>query len=69
MYTLHNTFIDRPISRHRTLLNAVRAKRKHYRAVKRLNGDNAYVPYKITLDDEPVQWNEVIVAEWTLDQQ
>lgn len=68
MYTLHDTFNTRPISHHRTLLAAVRARRKHARAIRRRNGPNSYVTYAITDDaDERVPSCEIETAEHVLD--
>lgn len=68
MYTLHDTFNTRPISHHRTLLAAVRARRKHARAIRQRNGGNAYVTYAITDDDgDPVDYYDLIATEHVLD--
>ena len=48
MYILTDTFNDRELSKHRTLEGAVKAQRKHLRAVKRANGENSYLTYAIT---------------------
>lgn len=45
MIELIDTFNSVRLSRHRTLLAAVRAQRKHLAAVRRHNGDNAYLTY------------------------
>lgn len=50
MYTLHDTFNDRTISRHRTIEAATQAERKFSRAVKRANGQNSYIPTTILRD-------------------
>lgn len=68
MYTLHDTFNDYPISRHHTLLNAARAKRKHARAIRRRNGGNAYVSYAIRDNDgDAVNYYDLIATEQQLD--
>lgn len=68
MFTLHDTFNSYVISRHRCLFAAVRARRKHARAIRRRNGGNAYVTYKITDDaDERVPSCEIETAEHMLD--
>lgn len=70
MYTLHETFNGYIISRHRTLLNAVRAKRKHANGICRREGDNAYVTYAISdCKGDWVAYPDRLAAEWTLDQQ
>lgn len=68
MYTLHDTFNSYVISRHRCLFAAVRARRKHARAIRRRNGGNAYVTYAITDNaDERVPSCEIETAEHVLD--
>lgn len=47
MFTLHDTFNDRTVSRHRTIDAAVSAMHKHDRGVKRANGPTAYIPIVI----------------------
>jgi len=49
-YTLHDTFNDYIISRHRTLEGAVRADLAHARAVRRHNGPTSYIPTEIRCD-------------------
>ena len=49
-YTLHDTFNDYIISRHRTLEGAVRADLAHAKAVKRFHGPNSYIPTEIRCD-------------------
>ena len=44
MFHLIDTFNDRLISRHRTLLAAVKADLAYDRAVKRRNGNSSYIP-------------------------
>lgn len=67
MYTLIDTFNARPLSRHRSLLNALRASYKHARAVERFNGSGAYVKYGITEPDgSPVDYYDLRNAEETL---
>jgi DNA helicase TIP49 (TBP-interacting protein) len=68
MFTLHDTFNSIVISRHHTLLNAVRAKRKHARNLDRRNGGNAYVTYAIRDGEaDPVDYYDLIAAEHMLD--
>jgi DNA-binding GntR family transcriptional regulator len=54
MYELQDTHNDRTISRHRTLINAIKASRRHAARVARSNGATAYIPTRITLDGKPV---------------
>ena len=54
MYILTDTFNDRELSKHRTLEAAVKAQRKHLRAVKRANGESSYLTYSITEGCKPV---------------
>jgi hypothetical protein len=44
MILLIDTFNNITISRHRTVLAAMRASRAHDRAVKRANGSDSYIP-------------------------
>ena len=44
MIALFDSFNRRTISRHRTLVAAVLAHRRHARAVRRHNGPNSYIP-------------------------
>jgi hypothetical protein len=68
MYTLHDTFNSYVISRHRCLVAAVRARRKHARDIRRRNGDNSYVTYKITGGDgDAVNYYDLIATEQQLD--
>jgi hypothetical protein len=45
---LTDTFNGAIISRHSTIVAAVRAQRKHLRAVKKANGSSSYLTYSIT---------------------
>ena len=47
MYILRDSFNDRDISKHRTLLAAMQARSKHSRAVERANGKGSFVTYSI----------------------
>jgi hypothetical protein len=49
-YTLHDTFNDYIISRHRSLEGAVKADLAHARAVRRRNGPTSYIPTEIRCD-------------------
>lgn len=60
MYILSDTFNGREISRHQSLENALKARAKHLRAVKRANGANSYLTYSITrADGEEIEENEL----------
>ncbi len=64
MFTLTDTFNNRPLSRHRSLVAAVRAKSKHFKAIRRRNGENSYVTYEITgPDGAAVDYDDLINAE------
>ena len=66
-YTLIDTFNSSIISRHRSLLAAVRASGQHARAIRRRNGGNAYVTYEITgTDGKKVDYYDLINAEETV---
>lgn len=47
MWTLHDTFNDREISRHRTLQAAVDRQARELRAIQRRYGSNSYLPTEI----------------------
>lgn len=49
-YTLHDTFNDRTVSRHRSIEAAIRASYQFSRAVKRANGASSYIPTVILCD-------------------
>ena len=67
MITLTDTFNNRTISRHRTVEAAVKARRKHLRAVRRRNGPGSYLTYSITDDDRNDLHEEILMAEMDLD--
>lgn len=67
MYVLFDKFNDRAISRHRTLLNALKASRRHDAKVARANGATAYVPKAILIDGKPVDPDEYCDAVDHLD--
>lgn len=68
MFTLIDSFNDTIISRHRTLLAAVKAKNAHLRAVRRHNGPNSYLTYEITDDKgKRVGIDDIHDAEHQLD--
>lgn len=63
MYTIHDTFNDRIVSRHRTLAAAVKAKERFGRAIRRYNGPGSYIPTVITHACKPVSEHELMAAE------
>lgn len=63
MFQLIDTFNNRKISSHRTLVAAVKASAKHSRAVRKANGSNSYIPKKIV---EVVKGQATIVSEYDL---
>lgn len=67
MYEVRDTFNNCVISRHRTLLNAMKASRRHDARVARANGATAYIPKKITFNGKPVDPNEYCDAVDYLD--
>jgi len=70
MILLLDTFNHTEISRHRSILAAVKASRKHDRAVKLHNGANSYIPYGYrNSDGTPVDPDEITAAKMALDQQ
>lgn len=63
-YILTDTFNSSEISRHTTLLNAVKAQRRHLRAVKRANGRDSYLTYSITRSDgQKIEEMEILQIE------
>ena len=67
MITLHDTFNDRLVSRHRTLIAAVRAQRKHLSAVEKRNGKGAYLTYEFRKNGQPVDQYELMAAKQAVD--
>jgi hypothetical protein len=63
MFTLIDSFNHTVISRHRTLLNAVKAKLSHIRAIERRYGPNSYVTYEITEHGKRVGIGDIHNAE------
>ena len=51
MIILTDTFNNCKISSHRTVEAAVRAEKKHLKAVRKRNGTNSYLTYSITASD------------------
>lgn len=67
MITLHDTFNDRTLSRHRTLIAAVRAQRKHLSLVEKRNGKGAYLTYAFREKGQPVDQHELMAAKQAVD--
>jgi len=67
MFTLIDSFNHTVISRHRTLLNAVKAKLAHIRAIERRYGPNSYLTYEITENGKRVGIDDIHDAEHQLD--
>jgi len=47
MFELYDTFNDRVISRHRTIVNAVKADIQFNRRIKKYHGQSSYIPTQI----------------------
>ena len=54
MYTLHNTFSDVTISRHRTIAAALRAQKRLVRLIRERHGSGSYLPTTILRDGLPL---------------
>ena len=63
MFYLFDTFNNSLISRHRTLIGAVKAQIRHLRAVRKRNGDNSYLTYGIEDESGPVSEHLIMRAE------
>ena len=63
MFILTDTFNKVVISKHRSVMAAVKAQHKHDRMVKRMNGKNSYVWYSITEEDEADITDELYECE------
>lgn len=59
MITLIDSFNNRIISNHRSLLNAVKAQYKHLNQVKKHNGKNSYLTYSFVENGYPVDFEEI----------
>jgi hypothetical protein len=69
-FTLHDTFNDREVSRHRSIETAVRAQLSHSRAVKRSNGQNSFIPTRILCDGSRLDENQMESAlgiQWAIE--
>lgn len=69
-YELIDTHNGRTLSRHRTILAAVRAEFSHARAIERRNGKGSYLTYSIRASDgsdlgeQVAQMREEIATGW-----
>lgn len=69
MITLHDTFNGHLISRHRTMVAAIRAESKFLDGVEKANGAGSYVTTAIRIDGMPLtddQRNELEAARLKL---
>lgn len=69
MIILTDTFNRCTISRHRTVKAAVKADKAHNKAVKRANGQNSYIPTRITSSDgsdisEEIEREQMALNGW-----
>lgn len=68
MIKLVDTFNGLLISRHRTLENAIKAKRRHQNAITRRYGYDVYMTYDIRCSDgTSVDFHSMLAAEDRLD--
>lgn len=71
VFSLCDTFNFRVISQHRSIEAAVKASRRHARAVSRANGSNSYIRTSIRCNGHPLtqdQQEEMMAIEMALDQ-
>jgi hypothetical protein len=69
-FTLHDTFNNCEISRHRSIETAVRAQLSHSRAVKRANGQNSFIPTRILCNGVRLDDNQQEAAfgiQWAIE--
>jgi len=69
-YSLHDTFNNCEISRHRSIETAVRAQLSHSRAVKRANGQNSFIPTRILCNGARLDDNQQEAAygiQWAIE--
>lgn len=69
MITLHDTFNGHEISRHRSILAAVKAQRRHLARVRRANGPNSFLTYAFRKNGKPFDADEITAAQMELDNQ
>ena len=60
--TITDTFNGRVISRHRTVLAAVKAQTKHAKSVRKANGRASFLTYSITRNGQPCGHDEITDA-------
>ncbi len=65
-YIVRDTFNQRVVSRHFTVLAAIRAERAFLRAVRRANGRNSYLPTEVVASDGSDISDEYFAANRTL---
>jgi hypothetical protein len=64
MYTLFDSFNSVALSRHRTLVAALRAIDRHDKRIRRYSGPHSYVTYVVKRDDGvPITRDEMLDAE------
>jgi hypothetical protein len=64
LYTLFDTFNQKHISDHHTLVNALKARQRHAKKWRKDNGAHTYVTYRIyKSDDSFITRDEMIAAE------
>jgi hypothetical protein len=64
IYSLIDSFNDKHISDHRSLVNALKARQKHAKKWRKDNGAHAYVTYRIVKSDDTfITRDEMISAE------
>ena len=63
MIILNDTFNKKVLSRHRTVMAAVKAKNKHDRMIKRYNGQSSYVWYSIVDSNGEDIYDEMMNCE------
>jgi len=51
MIKLIDTFNNQLISKHKSLRNAIKAQRKHLKAIKKRNGNSSYITYALENED------------------
>jgi hypothetical protein len=57
-YELWDNFNDRPISKHRDGINAMKARIRHDSRIAAIHGKTAYIPKEIRKDGKPIESSE-----------